>query len=494
MTGLAGKARAAVIWSFGFNVLRDLLQFATMLVLVRLLAPSSYGEMTLTTSIITFATWISFSNFLSYIIQVQSDEDIHYQDHFTAGGVIQLFAFLLVNLIAICTKQFPVYHPVAPYVHLMSFSLVLNWPAEFRRIMLVRQHHWKRIGILNGIGIFAGAITGPLLALNGAGTYALLIPTLLMPLPFIYDLLIVERWRPTWQWSKESYRPAINFGLIRIAGGATVGVRLLIEATALTLYFGFAGLGVYTRALSLAQMFCSRITSELLASIYPVLTRIGSDDSNTRRIGGMVLRVVLWLAIPIAVTLGTLAPQVVHVVYGSRWVGVTPLLPWALLLAVLSSYTGATYTLLLSRQLPKYSLGIDVFNLIGTVVALWLFSEMGALVYLQALTFFQMVLVLISTCWLFNYHAINSGGLSLAVLPPLLSCAIAWLITYAILQTGTASGDKNLSQIVVKSLFWGGVFSVLYALIIRIFFKSALAQLITYMPASRIFKFFLIMK
>ena len=181
-------------------------------------------------------------------------------------------------------------------------------------------------------------------------------------------------------------------------------------------------------------------------------------------------------------------------VYGSQWVDVTPLLPWALFVAVLSSLTGATYSLLLSRQLPKLSLGIDIFNLIGTVLALWLFAGMGALVYLQALTFFQMVLVLISIYWLFNYRAINSEGFSLAIVPPLLSCAIAWLITYSILQTGTVSGDATLPLIVLRSLLWGGIFSFLYVLVIRIAFKTALAELVTYMPVSKVFKFFLFLK
>ena len=56
---LADKARSGVLWVTGLNVFRDILQFATMLVLVRLLAPKAYGEFSLITSVMVFFT-ISF--------------------------------------------------------------------------------------------------------------------------------------------------------------------------------------------------------------------------------------------------------------------------------------------------------------------------------------------------------------------------------------------------------------------------------------------------
>jgi O-antigen/teichoic acid export membrane protein len=52
--GLGQRARQAVYWNTGFNLFRDLLQFAVMLVLVRILSPDAYGQFGLVTSIIGF--------------------------------------------------------------------------------------------------------------------------------------------------------------------------------------------------------------------------------------------------------------------------------------------------------------------------------------------------------------------------------------------------------------------------------------------------------
>jgi O-antigen/teichoic acid export membrane protein len=74
MMGLGQKARAAVVWNAGFNIFRDLVQFVVMLVLVRALAPTAYGEFGFVTSIIGFISVFAFNNFIGYTLQVKNDE------------------------------------------------------------------------------------------------------------------------------------------------------------------------------------------------------------------------------------------------------------------------------------------------------------------------------------------------------------------------------------------------------------------------------------
>ena len=86
---LAGKARSGVLWVTGLNVFRDVLQFGTMLVLVRLLAPKAYGEFSLISSVMVFFTVFSFRSFLEHTLQLRPGEFVDYQSHFTAGAFMQ---------------------------------------------------------------------------------------------------------------------------------------------------------------------------------------------------------------------------------------------------------------------------------------------------------------------------------------------------------------------------------------------------------------------
>ena len=147
MNNLGQKARSAVLWNTGFNLFRDLLQFGTMLVLVRLLEPAAYGQFGLVTSVIGFISIFSFNNFIAHTLQVRDEADVHYQDHFTAGAVMAGTMFLVTNLVAFALRWFESYAPVAMLVHVMSVTLLLEWPCELRRKMLERQFDWRRMQI-----------------------------------------------------------------------------------------------------------------------------------------------------------------------------------------------------------------------------------------------------------------------------------------------------------------------------------------------------------
>src|SRR6478609_6827575 len=107
--GFRAKAQSAVIWNTGFNLFRDVLQFVVMLVLVRLLDASAYGQFSLVTSIVGVLSIFAFNNFIAYTLQVQSEEETHYQEHFTAGAVLQVGMFVVSNLIALVLRWMPAY-------------------------------------------------------------------------------------------------------------------------------------------------------------------------------------------------------------------------------------------------------------------------------------------------------------------------------------------------------------------------------------------------
>jgi O-antigen/teichoic acid export membrane protein len=481
MTSFGSKARSAVIWNAGFNLFRDLLQFGTMLVLVRLLKPESYGELAVVTSVMGFLSIFSHNNFIAHILQVKDEAGARYQEHFTAGSVIQVSIFLITNLVALALYWVPTYAPIAPFLHVMSITFLLEWPCELRRKMIEREFDWKRLRLLQAIGLIAGALLALAMAWAGAGTYTLLVPGMLVTLPFIYDLFVSENWRPTWTWSWDRYRPAWRFGLTRIGSGLVGSGRQLLESGVLTVVIGFAMLGVFGRAIGLAQMFCQKFASQLMYAIYPILTRIDGRDGDPTRVGGLVLRIVAWTAMPIAVVFAELAEPVVRVVYGKNWADVTPLLPWAMTWGVLSALSTATYMLLLAKNQTRLCLYADIGTLIGTVIALVVVLPTGLIAYLGALSGFQLVVVGLLSFWLQRHRALSLSGIIHAFAPPLGACFAAW----GVLQLLVLGVYGQVTFSVFGAVIWGLIFSLLYLATLRIGFANQLTELVEHFPASK---------
>lgn len=477
---LAEKAKLSVLWNTGFNLFRDALQFGVMLVLVRLLDPAAYGQFGMATSVIGFISVFAFQNFIAYTIQVRSDDDVHYQDHFTAGAFIQLGLFLVANLVAVVLWFIDSYSEIAPLVHLLSLSFLLEWPCELRRKMLERALDWKHLRTLHGVGLVVSSVLAIFMGIMGSGVYALVVPGMLVTAPFIYELFITKGWRPTWQWNKERFNAAFRFGLTRMGSGLTVQIRPLLENGLIVQTVGYASVGLLGRAVGLSTMFCQRLALQLMYAIYPVLTKVEPGTARYRKMSDLILRLVAWGAFPTAAVFAALAKPVVSTVYGAKWLEVIPLLPWAMLVAALAAMVHTAYMLLLAHHGQGVCLKIDLMILAGTSIALFVGMPFGLVVYLQYLVLSQL-LALTGLFWALHRAGGSSlDGLIQALLPALLGVFSAYVFSETICRI--LHIDVNLFW---AALLYGFHFLLVYCFMLRLFFLPPLKELVSYLPGKK---------
>jgi teichuronic acid exporter len=478
MSGLAAKAKSAVLWNAGFNLLRDGLQFITMLVMARLLLPAAYGQFGFVTNLVGFISIFGFNNFIGHSLQVKSDTDANFQDHFTAGAILNGGMFVITNLAAIAVRWWPDAAPVQPFLHVMSLTFLLEWPCEVRRKMIERSMDWKTLRVLHTVGLLMTAGLAIGMGMTGCGTYALLIPGMAVTLPFTYNLFVTEKWRPHWSWSWERYRAAFHFACSRIGSGLALYGRQLLESSVLLAVFGFTAVGILNRSVGLAQMFCGKIASQLVYAIYPILTRIEESEGNAARVGGLVIQTVAWISIPLAVAFGMLSAPVIKLIYGSKWLEVIPVLPVAMTWGVVSALYHASYMLLLARSKPRTCFVADLLLLVGTGISLGVALPHGLGHYLLGSTLAQAVAWLFILVRLKHIHAITQWGW----IRPIISAAFSSAVAVGALQIYCNYRGLSHELTVIQAIVWGSAFFFLYGLVLRIVFSTQLVELIAYFP------------
>jgi len=477
---LLERAKIALVWNAAFNVFRDFLGLIVMLVLVRLLESEQYGQFAVVTAIIGFISVFTYQNFVSHTIQVRDDAEVNYQDHFTAGGPIQIALFAITNLVAFGLGYIESYAGIAPLVHVMSIIFILEWPYELRLKMLERSLDWHRLRLLHAAGLVISSVTAIGMGLLGAGVYALLIPGLLVTLPFTVDLFCFKRWKPTWSWNRERYMPALKFGFTRMTSGMAGRSRRLIESGALVYVLGFTSAGLFERAISLGMMFCQRAASQIMYALYPAMTKLEPATEQYSRASGIILRGVSIFTIPIAVVLAVLAAPFVRVVYGGNWDAVVPLVPAAVTLGGMAAISSVVYMLLLGHNEERRCAHSDLLELMGTLVALFLLLEKGLLTYLIGLVVVRIVALGYGIFWLLSCGAMKREQLSKALLPPIVSSGVAYAICQGIMTAAAASVDSTM----VAALYAAGYFFV-YTVFLRLVFAGTLIELVRYLPGNR---------
>ena len=464
------QVKSGVLWISAISLLREGLQFGVMLVLVRLLDARAYGEFSLVSSVLGFLTVLSFRSFVEYTLQARPGEPVDYQAQFTFGSFTQLLAVVTMNAAAVALRRFPDYEAAAPALSVMSIFFVVDWAAELRVKMLERELNWTRLRLLEAGGLVGNAVVAIMLAMSGAGVYALLIPGLITALPFIYDLFFVMKWRPAWSLDWHDFQPAWRYGWTRIASGLAARGQQVLESGVMVSVIGLAALGVYGRAVGLASFSCLKLTSLLTLTIFPMLTRFEPNSAGFRRASAMLLRVTAWTSIPVAAGFSLVAPELVRVLYGGKWAAAIPFLPWALVTASLTALMEAGAFLLLTNREPAKTLAIDVVNLVGTGVCLALLLPRGIVSYMAGILVLQALLLTIALGWLVKSGAIALSGVKTAFLVP--GVVVSGLVAVARLTR-------------VGAVMLAVVFGIIYLVALRIFSRRELQELIQLVPGGR---------
>lgn len=477
---LKESAKKAILWSAGLNLFRDGLQFAQMLVMVRLLDPDIYGMANYGSTLIGFIGLVSFQHISAHIVQVRSQDAVDYDQHFTFGMFLNLGLFVITNVLAFGAAYVDGYTQMQPILHVLSFTFLFSVPMDLRQRMLEREHHWEKLRPLQMAMMVVSVVTGISMALAGAGVYALIVPGILSMLVFSYDLFIVLKWRPRWTWNRDSYRDAMHFGLNRIASNAMNSGRKMVESTSITHYFQFAGLGVFGRAEGLANMFCGRIGQQVVAALYPIITRAEPASERFQKIAGLVLRSVAWIVIPIAVWFSLEANAITTLLYGEKWDSVISILPLSMFVGATQAIGSCVYALLLANEARRQCLRSDVFAMLLVVSCVFVFVPKGLAQYLFGLGCVYIIVDTVLISLLVRTAGINMKGLMAALSPPLLSAAFG-AIAFYLIQKNIMLPDSKIIHATISGLIFGSI----YVLIIRQLFRKHLLELLEYMPGGR---------
>jgi O-antigen/teichoic acid export membrane protein len=476
---LGAVARAALGWSAGFTLLRDIIQFVTMLVLVRLLGPAEYGSMAMAQAIFSLVGFVSFKVLLLHALQQRDPSTIDWQAHFTAGAALNSVLFAITLGLAALLRLSSGYASVAIPLAVLSVAFLLEICSGVRLAMLETMHDWGRHRTLLMAGALLGAASGIVVALIGGGVLALAIQPLLFVLPAAIDLFVAG-WMPEWSWSWAGYRETIRFGLNRAAPSGLFYGRKAIEQTLLSQAYSMAGLGVFTRSIGLAMLGVGRIGEIVSLTLYPVVTRSERGSAQFQKHAGLILLAVAWLTIPGAALLAISAPDVVLLLYGRGWSDVIPLLPAAAIAMGLVGVGFAAYNLLLANDQPTACLRLDVVSSIVAVALALCFVRSGAVIYLTFLALHGSLMLVLTLSSLRASDGITARGIADAFVPPIVAAGIG--MCAAIPSYGLFSPhDLNLARLCATSI----VFSVVYIAALRVAFPMQLTVVLEVAPAGR---------
>lgn len=327
---LINSASSGVKWSSISRIGGQGLQFATTVILARLLLPSDFGLIGMAMVVIGFVEVFRDLGTSAAIIQRQELNDSILSSIFWCNVGFALLCALVVCLLSPLVVMFYKETRLTPILLGLSLCLLFSGAGVLHSALLQRNLAFNVLAKIELTSAFIGAGIAIVLAFYGAGVWALVFQGLFTSLASTALLWSRSAWRPSLIFSWPEIRSVSGYSLNLT--GYRVFNYLARNADYLLIgrYLGATDLGYYTLAYQIMLYPVRNITAVISRVLFPLFSKIQDDNLRFRNAYLKICFAIAIVVFPMMAGVWIVSKYLILAVFGQRWE------PVILLLLILS--------------------------------------------------------------------------------------------------------------------------------------------------------------
>jgi PST family polysaccharide transporter len=319
MSSLAKASITGIKWSALTQLVAQVAQYGSFVLLARLLTPQDFGLVACATLVVNFVAMLNELGLGAALIQRADLRPGHLNACFWSNVAAGLTLAVLVGGSASWVAGF--FH--SPATGPLLLALALGFPlmalAVVPKTLMEKELRFKELGLIDAGAAIANAVVAVGMAATGWGAWSLVAGTLVGYAVQLAALWPRAAWVPGLRFSREELRELFGFGL-NVLGTRLVGyLNANIDYVVIGRTLGPAALGVYSLAYKLVTWPMLKVSHVVLRVMFPAFARIQHDDEALRRHYTTLVGTLALVAYPLLAGLAVMAPEALPVVFGPRW-------------------------------------------------------------------------------------------------------------------------------------------------------------------------------
>ena len=323
MGGAEGSLVTRVVrsgmWVGVSNAGMNVLQTVRTIVLAWLLTPEMFGLMGLASVVMRALNLFTETGIGPALIQRQDNVDEAKHTAFT----LRLGRGFLMAILTCAIAPFAASYYNEPRLRdillALSTAFAIGGFTNVDTVLLQKRLDFRALTLLEIIVSVSNTIIVIALAWVLGSVWALVLSGILSALVRSIFSFVVVPGQITLRFDLKIARELMRYG--RYITGLTIVLFFTTEIANMVIgkMLGFEMLGYYTMAYTLANIPATHISKVASTVVFPAYSSLQHDAEKVRVAYLAVLRVVAGLALPAAAGLALLAPEIVRVAYGQKW-------------------------------------------------------------------------------------------------------------------------------------------------------------------------------
>lgn len=323
---LRNKVKKSLIWTFGDQIVTQVVFVLFGIFLARILSPSVFGVVGMVTMFTNFAALFIDMGFGVALIQKKDADDEHFSSVFWLNLGIGCFLYALFFVIAPLFSLFFHQPQLTILVRVICLSFIISSLTSVQSNLLVRELKFKQKVLFNWISIILGYTCAFFLAYNGYGVWAVVWMTIITASTNSLLYWISSKWRPSFVFNKHKIKELSRFGF-NVLGDTSVNYwSRNFDNFIIGRVLGSTELGLYTRAYSLMLLPLRNISSVITKVMFPAFSKKQDDIVSIKRHYLQIIKYISLITFPAMIGLSLLSKEFVLLFFGKNWIGMIPVL------------------------------------------------------------------------------------------------------------------------------------------------------------------------
>ena len=462
----------ALLWSTAGSWSREGVNFLVFLILARLLGPETYGLVGMAMVLAAFTQIMLVEGIPLVLIQRKNIEAEHIDTVFWL--LIVLGTLSSVAMVA-CAPSLAAFYgepEVERLLYWIALLPIIQALASVYAILLRRDLQFNIITMRSMLAAVIGGIVGVTMAVQGYGAISLVTMFICQWLIQLIVMALKSPWQPGFGVSLRHFREVREYMAESICTRFLGFLEQQAPRVIIGSLMGPATLGLFTMGWRLLEVLTSLVIMPVSQVAMPTFSRLQDDPVRVDAMLRTMVQLAALVGFPSFIGLSVTAPELVPMVFGSKWSEAVPVVQIMAVMGISWSITFCANGMLAGMGVRRWRLCLGIINLVMLVGVLGLGSIYGMIILALALVGRTLVILPLTLLVLRRTIGINIPRL-LTGLFPILAAALAMAIAVAGVRAGLHGHPQ---AIVLLASVTAGV--TVYPVLLLLFARSMTRKMI----------------
>jgi len=324
------KAIHGIGWSTLNNITIQVAKFCVYFALARLLSPGDFGLVGMATVVIAFAQVFQTGGLGLAIIQRKDLSELQVSSSFWAITCLAGFLTAILLISSPLVGRFYNNQQVASILAILAFAFLFGALSIVPRSLVTRTINFRALFFIEvGATVFGGVIS-LVAAYQGFGVWSLVAGSLTDSICRLVLFWTHTKWLPKMIFKFDALKPLLPVALPLLGFAVVTYLAMNVDLLIIGKYLGPVALGLYTLAYKIILSPISQISESISRVILPGFASIQEDKVMVGKGFLKLSRYVSFIMFPAMAGLAVVAPEVIQVFLGTKW------LPASIILRILT--------------------------------------------------------------------------------------------------------------------------------------------------------------